>query len=154
MGDVVTLHIYTARVSYGGADRLDVTRKSATGFALAFAPSFRLLGDGLAARRHIDAAERSGLALAQGNAMAEDAVRRVAEASRAEAWEQYRAAYIEEMRRSYARQRTAWGWLLTQTEQVTLVCYCTDATRCHRRVLAGLLAACGAVDCGERGDGR
>ena len=39
----MTLRVHTARVSYGGADRLDITRKSAKGYGLAFAPSWSLL---------------------------------------------------------------------------------------------------------------
>lgn len=46
----MTLHIRTARVSYAGPDRLDVTRKSADDFGLAFAPSWKLLGPVLQAR--------------------------------------------------------------------------------------------------------
>lgn len=35
------------------------------------------------------------------------------------------------------------------TARMVLVCYCADAERCHRRVLAGILAKLGAVDRGE-----
>lgn len=37
------LRVYTARVSYGGPDRLDITRKSATPEGLIFAPSIEFL---------------------------------------------------------------------------------------------------------------
>jgi len=39
----MTLEVHTARVSYGGPDRLDVTRKSGTQEGLCFAPSWALL---------------------------------------------------------------------------------------------------------------
>src|SRR5579859_433043 len=35
-------------------------------------------------------------------------------------------------------------------DEVTLVCVCTDATRCHRTVLAGLLGKMGGMVKGER----
>ena len=39
----MTLRVHTARVSYGGADRLDITRKSAPPEGIAFAPSWAIL---------------------------------------------------------------------------------------------------------------
>ena len=45
-------------------------------------------------------------------------------------------------------ERAAWDALLARPA-VVLVCYCTDPARCHRRVLAELLAKLGAVDLGE-----
>lgn len=119
----MTLHVRTARVSYGGPDRLDVTRKSADDFGLAFAPSWALLAPVLRARH------------ANGDI---DAI----------AWGSYVAAYTDEMRASYRMSRRAWDGLLAM-ERVVLVCYCTDAERCHRRVLAGILVKLGAVDEGE-----
>lgn len=116
------LHIHTARVSYAGPHRLDITRKSADDFGLAFAPSWKLLGPALKAR---DAGE-----------LDEDA------------WRAYEAAYTDEMRASYREHRLSWDGLLAM-ERAVLVCYCTDAERCHRRVLAGILAKLGAIDEGE-----
>jgi uncharacterized protein YeaO (DUF488 family) len=118
----MTLHVRTARVSYGGPDRLDVTRKTGDDFGLAFAPSWKLLGPVLQAR----AAEQ----------LDEDA------------WREYVAAYTDEMRASYRANPNAWAAIL-RMERVVLVCYCTDPVRCHRRVLAGVLAKLGAVDEGE-----
>lgn len=125
----MTLHVHTARISYGGADRLDVTRKSGT---TVFAPTWRILNDALAARRRAAAEHRpeiEGLA-----------------------WEAYVPKYVDEMRESYREHRAAWNDLLAR-ETVTLVCYCVDAERCHRRLLAGILVKLGAVDMGERADG-
>lgn len=118
------LHVYTARVTYQGPDRLDITRKSGGPSGWPFAPSWRLLSPYLAKRR-------------QGALTSPD-------------WERYRAAYTEEMRASYRRARGAWEALLSRPE-VTLVCYCPDPARCHRRLLAALLVRCGASDRGERG---
>lgn len=63
-------------------------------------------------------------------------------------WTEYSKRYREEMRASYVQHRSSWDTLLAQ-ETVTLVCYCTDPQRCHRRLLAGILAALGATDAGE-----
>lgn len=50
---------------------------------------------------------------------------------------------------SYRDHRAAWDALLARDE-VTLVCYCTDAAHCHRTVLSGILGKLGATVCGER----
>ncbi len=118
----MTLRIYTARVSYGGPGRLDVTRKSAGPDGLPFAPSWGILSPALTK-------------LATGKLTDED-------------WRGYSEQYTAQMRTSYRDQRAAWDALLAR-EHVVLVCYCTDAERCHRRVLAGILAKLGAVDEGE-----
>jgi uncharacterized protein YeaO (DUF488 family) len=119
----VTLRIRTARVSYRGPDRLDVTRKSGCHLGRAFAPSWKLLGPFLAERR-------AGIALTD------------------ERWAEYVAGYTAEMRASYRANPERWRDLIRR-ERATLVCYCTDPNRCHRRVLAGLLVSIGAIDEGE-----
>lgn len=118
----MTLLVHTARISYRGADRLDVTRKSAGSDGLPFAPSWRILRPALAAR---DLGQL------------------------AEAWPRYVEAYTAEMRASYREHRSAWDALLSRDE-VTLVCYCTDPAHCHRTVLAELLGKLGATYAGER----
>ena len=120
----MTLQVRTARISYAGPDRLDITRKSADDFGLAFAPSWKLLGPALQARA------------AGAGELDEDA------------WRAYVNAYTDEMRASYRANPNPWGALLA-LERVVLVCYCTDHERCHRRVLAGILVKLGAVDEGE-----
>lgn len=119
----MTLAVYTARVSYGGPDRLDVTRKSAGPDGLPFAPSWRILRPALDARR------------AGGDWSA--------------AWAEYVGHYLDDMRASYREHRAAWHALLGR-EEVTLVCYCKDPLFCHRRLLAELLVRCRATYHGER----
>jgi len=104
--------IYTARVSYRGPDRLDITRKAGS----VYGPSWALLGPMLAARR-------------EGKPMD---------------WPPYKAAYLREM------QAVDLAPLLRK-DVVTLCCYCTSKTECHRYALAELLVQHGAVYLGERG---
>ncbi len=114
--------IHTARVSYRGDDRLDVTRKSGSP---AFAPTWVLLNPVLVART------RSAREYA-------------------EAWERYVVGFTAEMRTSYRASRPAWDALLAR-EVVTLCCYCTDPERCHRTLLArDILPKLGATYGGER----
>lgn len=119
----MTLAVYTARVTYAGPDRLDVTRKSAGPDGTAFAPSSKILRPMIALRR------------AGGDELA--------------AWPRYVEDYTAEMRASYREQRTAWDALLSRAE-VTLCCYCTDPAHCHRTVLAEILGKLGATVHGER----
>lgn len=116
-------NVYTARVSYSGPDRLDITRQSAGPDGLPFAPSWQILRPMIALRR------------AGGDALA--------------AWPKYVEDYTAEMRTSYRERRAAWDVLLARTG-VTLVCYCVDAAHCHRTLLAEILAKLGARLCGER----
>lgn len=55
----MTVRVHSARVSYNGADRLDITRASATGHGLAFAPSWRILRPAIDARLCAGATERA-----------------------------------------------------------------------------------------------
>lgn len=153
----MTLYVHTARVSYAGPDRFDVTRKSGTDIGKLFAPSWAILRPALDARKRAakmradadareaaTAAVRPDLAgLVRRNMLAS------AERMEREAWGRYVPAYLEEMTQSCARYRRHWDELLAG-ELVTLVCYCVDAQHCHRRILAELLATKGAMDCGER----
>lgn len=118
----MTLQIRTARINYGGPDRLDVTRKSGGPKGLPFAPSWGILSPVLTK-------------LATGKLTDED-------------WRFYSEQYTAQMRASYRANPNPWGTLLAR-DRVVLVCYCTDAERCHRRVLAGILAKLGAIDEGE-----
>jgi uncharacterized protein YeaO (DUF488 family) len=111
--------VHTARITYAGPDRLDVTRKSGDP---TFAPSWAILRPMLALRR------------AGGDELA--------------AWPRYVTDYTAEMRASYRSQRAAWHALLARDE-VTLVCYCTDPVHCHRTVLAEILGKLGATVRGE-----
>jgi hypothetical protein len=120
----VTLLVHTARVNYRGADRLDVTRKSAGADGLPFAPSGRILWPMITLRRRDPSAVGA-------------------------AWPGYVDEYTAEMRHSYREHRPAWTALLARPE-VTLVCYCTDPAHCHRTVLAEILGKLGATSAGER----
>jgi len=115
--------VYTARVTYAGPDRLDVTRMSAGPEGLAFAPSWSILRPMLQRRREDYVTEAEWLA--------------------------YADAYTAEMRDSYRGQRARWDALL-ERDEVTLVCYCMDARHCHRTVLAEILTKLGTTSCGER----
>lgn len=119
----MSLTVHTARVSYGGSDRLDVTRKGGNRLGIYFAPSWDLLSPYLAKRK-------------AGTLTDHD-------------WTAYVAAYTREMRESFLTSRRLWDAVLAMPE-VTLVCYCTDPARCHRTVLAEILVKLGATYAGER----
>lgn len=66
------------------------------------------------------------------------------------AWDYYVPRYLDEMRQCWRVHRGAWLALLDR-ERVVLVCYCPLPGRCHRSLLAGILAKLGAVLEGEVG---
>lgn len=140
----MTLHVHTARVSYRGEDRLDVTRVTADKHRKAhgeahpgelFAPSWAILNPAI---EHRDAVRRF-LVDNQAAVVTLDGAM----------WRLYERAYLAEMRESYRRHRAAWEALLRR-EVVTLCCFCTDATHCHRTALGHALAKLGAQYHGER----
>lgn len=136
----MTLTVYTARVSYGGPERLDITRKSGEGDGLAFAPSWEIL------RGALDDMRRAESLIASAG---HDVERREGQNLRRRAWGAYSVAFRAEMRASLKRDRGAWERLLAR-ERVVLVCYCTNADYCHRTILATeLLPALGAKYGGE-----
>lgn len=119
----MTARIHTGRIGYRGDDGLPVTRRVVTHpDGLPFAPSDALLSWGLAERR-----------AGRGDAM----------------WPTYERRYTDEMRASYRAHRAAWDALLSRDE-VTLLCFCHDPSRCYCGVLARLLVRCGATYEGER----
>lgn len=143
----MSLAVRTARVTYSGEDRFDVTRGTSKGDGLVFAPSIAILTPGLALLklgvRLLD--ERGRL---PGTSRGEDASRDgtlIVD----HAWALYAAAYRLEMRESYRAHRDAWERLLAR-ESAVLVCFCTDSSRCHRTLLAGMLVALGATYAGEQ----
>lgn len=115
------LHVHTARLGLRDPDLLDVTAKSGD---RTFAPTWALL------KPYLDARDRGELT--------------------DERWAEYVASYTLEMRASYRVRRFTWDALLARP-RVVLACYCTDPDRCHRRVLAEILAKLGAIDEGEIG---
>lgn len=140
----MSLIVQTARISYRGEGRLDITRKSGT-VGLFLAPSWEILRPALEARAEaVELLRRAGAAQYDPREAPGDAAR-----IEAEAWDKYRPAFLAEMRRSYVEKRGRWDWLLAQ-ERVVLVCYCVDATHCHRAILrADILPKLGATDGGE-----
>lgn len=149
----MTLQVYSARVSYRGDDRLDVTRKSARE-GLFLAPSWNVLRPALIARYSVDL-KRADLEAANAQWAHRDAERlgfelAALEREWDETWERYVALFTDEMRTSYRRHREAWVALL-QRPIVTLCCYCADSQRCHRTLLArDILPKLGAHNAGER----
>lgn len=129
------LLVRTARITYDGPDRLDITWKSSTGMGRAFAPSWGILEPALRARRQ---AERQA---AKGE-------RKQAEQLIEESWQRYVVSYRAQMHESYRCRREDWERLLRQ-HTVVLVCYCTDTVHCHRTLLAGYLGKLGATVAGE-----
>jgi hypothetical protein len=145
------LTVWTARVSYAGPDRLDVTRAAVESAVrddapvpegAVFAPSRAILDPAKRAERYAEAHRNRG---------------QHADAQRIEdqAWAIYEPLYVAEMRASYRAHRAAWDALLACDEK-TLCCFCSIAPerpRCHRILLAGILAKLGARCAGERGAG-
>lgn len=145
----MTLHAYTARISTRDPDRLDVTRKSGGPEGHPFAPSWKILGPVLSARREAgrarEVADRlppvAGADIARVQRRAGDLERR--------AWCDYIPRFLDEMRESQRRHPDVWRRLLVR-DRVVLACYCTDPERCHRTLLAlDVLPALGALYCGE-----
>lgn len=154
-----SLRVWTARISYRGADRLDVTRKSKDAIGLAFAPSESILWPTLELR-HVSEALCNAAALARKNGADE----RVAEGERAAriiedaAWKLYTPLYLAEQRVGYGSRKTpgilryAWDNVLAR-EEVTFCCFCNLTTcmgHCHRLLLAGAFEKLGATYLGER----
>ena len=107
----MTVRVHSARVSYNGADRLDITRASATGHGLAFAPSWRILRPAIDARRSADELRKIGAAAEAESDPAAGWAYDEAARTELDAWEAYVPAFIAEMRESYRTQRAAWEWL-------------------------------------------
>ena len=134
------LRLYTSRLShrgrigYLGPGGFNVTRGSGDASGLAFAPSRILLDEANRRKRR-----------------AKDDEEKLEEV-----WRWYLPRFLMEMRWSWMEDRAAWLDLLHREGEVTLLCYCGTARRCHRRPLAELLVAAGrrlgreVADCGER----
>jgi hypothetical protein len=133
--DASPLRVLTASMSYRGPHRFDITRKSGGPAGDPFAPSWRILHEALSVRRAAAAMRAGGKS-------------ELAAETEDECWAWYREAYVAEQRLSYRLNRPAWDALLA-SENVVLVCYCGDRSRCHRGLLAGILVKLGAVDDGE-----
>ena len=144
----MTLRVHTARISYRGADALDITRKGNDAVGVVFAPSWKILNDAMKARADAEeclkGANRDGAVGALHRATAYEIEDRM--------WAVYLPKYTEEMRESYRVHRDVWEEVLARPK-VVLTCFCDVVkwkSHCHRVVLAGLLVKCGAVYEGER----
>lgn len=147
----MTLRVFTARIGTPGlTDALDVTRKSARGDGLAFAPSWAILRPALDLRAVAKSLAQGTAAALEGGAddrvlVGAELARKIDEA----AWALYAPAFVDEMRQSYRVNRGAWERLLAR-DSIALLCYCTDPERCHRTLLAReMLPRLGAVYAGE-----
>lgn len=137
----MTLRVFTARVSYGGPDRFDVTRKSGGPEGEPFAPSWKILQPFFRLRKRSERAWED----AGGDPGRQCEAVDLQEA----AWTTYVEAFTIEMRESFRTRRPAWDGLLARG-RVVLVCYCTDPLRCHRTLLArDILPRLGATYGGE-----
>jgi hypothetical protein len=131
MAKNVALIVQTARIGSVDPDRFDITRKSGGAEGRVFAPSWAILEPALLARK-----QAARLPDLDGDVLLDEAFR------------DYAPRYVAEMRVSYRQHRPAWDRLLTRT-RVVLICYCTDANRCHRHLLAEILTSFGARNRGE-----
>lgn len=122
--EIVALSVWTARISTRDPDAFNVTRKSGDPV---FAPSWPLLRTALDRRR-------------------------TGRETTPEEWKAYARTYLEEMVQSKQTYAATWNALLSR-ERVVLTCYCTNADRCHRKVLALFLAKYGATYHGELAEG-
>lgn len=134
----MTTVVYTARYDYRGADRFDITIRGARearkrGEVMpgeVFAPPLWLWSY---AKKYTHTLPE-GIDYPPGDA---------------DIFEWYAKHYRVAMKRCYRVYRPAWDALLARDE-VTLVCFCESPAACHRGLLAGYLAACGAILGGER----
>ena len=106
--------IYTARLRYDGADRLDVSRLGRDPIGIVFAPSESILWPFKTLKRSRRATR--------------------------EKWLEYEQAYLAEMRDSQMLWPHVWRETLSQPT-VTFCCYCENAGTCHRVSLAKFIAA-------------
>lgn len=128
--------VQSARISYGGPGRLDVSRQGNDPTGKVFAPSWEILRPALDERKRAQEAAKAGDAAE---------ARRIEDAM----WSAYVPAYVKEMRASYKRHFGTWERVLS-AQEVTLCCMCVSSWHCHRFVLSGLLGRLGARVLGER----
>ena len=101
--------VYTSRVVYRGAGRLDTTVKSGEGLGRLLAPSWELVG---------------GVKRWRGYAALAEA--------------QYTAAYYDLLRMRYKADAAPFLALLEQ-RQLVLCCYCATGAFCHRHLAVAIL---------------
>lgn len=106
--------IFTARLSYSGSDRLNITRLGRDPVGIVFAPSESILWPFKALKRSRRATR--------------------------DKWLEYKQAYLAEMRDSQMLWPNIWRQVFWMNPSVTLCCYCENPGACHRVVLAKLVA--------------
>lgn len=148
--------IFTARIGVRDRDAFDITRKSGGPEGTVFAPSWKILGPGIDARRAAKAlreqAERDEMALFVPRQR--DEVLTQADDVERRAWTTYVPLYLAEMDESERRHPDVWQRFRARP-RVVLVCYCANEMRCHRSLLALREEERGAAWVGEIGrDGR
>lgn len=115
------LVIYTSRIGReleGDMIDLNTTVKSGSGMGRCFAPTWELVGGSKAFKGDKRFAKYKPLS-----------------------WEAYTDAYTQLMRQRYAGNRPAWDSLIEAADDRGLVlrCYCQDAAKCHRSILANIV---------------
>jgi len=68
-------------------------------------------------------------------------------------WRRYERMYLKEMAAPAARHLIELLAALSKTTNLSVGCYCEDASRCHRSLLASLLHQAGAEMAADEGDG-
>lgn len=144
--------VRTAPFAYYGNDRLDVSPGSADPIGGWFAPS-REIAESMrcALRTGVPRLVQNVWTCFEGDYIAEMRVR-FGVLPTSEHWSSFSDAERREIHAALARgvepTPSAWAALLAMCE-VTLVCTCADASRCHRVLLARILEKLGATYAGE-----
>ena len=143
--------VRTAPFTYYGNDRLDVSPGSADPIGGWFAPSREIALANKAAWNQSNALGSSFASMFADIYTAEMRVR-YGIVPGSEAWGTLsvddQSRVYNALARGVEPTPSAWGALLAMRE-VTLVCTCADATRCHRVLLARILEKLGATYAGE-----
>lgn len=66
-------------------------------------------------------------------------------------WEEYQAAYLDQLRHSYINNRSLWEEMIAN-DIFAIGCYCRPITHCHRFILADVLQKLGGEYLGELGN--
>lgn len=119
------LRFHTARVSYGGPGRIQITAAGDDEFGKNFAPTWKLVNWGKSMLAHAST-----------------------EAAKEWAFKAYAERYRMQMLLRFKSHRSAWDELLMREEAV-LCCFCNHHAHCHRYLLAEFLQKLGATYLGE-----
>lgn len=111
------LTIHTARITYAGTNKLNITVKSATEQGRIFAPTWELVGGHKHFHNPDDSRWQNYPALSD---------------------EQYTQKYYELIRNRYHQDPTPFIELV-KSKSLVLCCYCAKDTFCHRHLAADIL---------------